>query len=219
METDLAISIGSAFLAIAVAIFVPIFIEWKRRPIFSLSVGHTAEGPGPDKLQFLHIKVVNKPLKNPWLLRNTATGCKVSMSFEELGSGKQPVKEAPARWTAAPEPVSVVGSGPGVGLVFDSTKVPFSYKLDVSPDEGGEFLGIVVKYEGEQSAFAFNSDSYIPETGFKRFCISKFELPGDEYEVTIRVASGGVEGSEKFRLKNYGTGLEEFRLEKWDSDE
>jgi hypothetical protein len=216
MDTDLAISIGSAFIAIAVAIFVPLFIEWKRRPVFSLAVGHQPFGPGPEKFKFLHIKVINKPLKNRFLLRNTATGCKVSMTFDELGYENQPVKEEPARWSAAPEPVSVVATGPGVDLVYDSTKVPFSYKLDVSPDNSGEFLGIVVKYEGRESAFAFNSDSYIPAPGFDRFCIPKFELPGEEYRVTINVASGGVEDSGIFRLRNRGTSLEDFKLEPWE---
>lgn len=215
MGPDLAIAIGGALLAIAVAIAVPLHIEWRRRPVFLLDVGHTAFGPGPDKLQFLHIRVANKPLNSRWLLRNTATGCKVSMTFEELGTGKRPVEHAPARWTAAPEPVSVVASGTGPDLVFDSTKVPFSYKIDVSPDVGGEFLGIVVKYEGRSSAFAFNSDSYIPEQGKDRFCLSKFELPGDEYKVTMRVAAGGVEEAETFRLRNYGTTLDRFGLELW----
>jgi len=33
--------------------------------------------------------------------------------------------------------------------------------------------------------------------------------------MTVRVAAGGIEASADFRLRNYGTTREEFRLEPW----
>jgi hypothetical protein len=165
--------------------------------------------------KFLHVRIVNEPLKSRWLLRNTATGCRASLSFAEVGTGRRPVQHEPARWAATPEPLSLFPSTGGTAAIFDITKLPQSYRLDLSPGEAGEAVTVAVKHEGHESAFAFNADSYQAEGTAPRHCVAKFELPGDEYRLTVRVEAGGLHASADFRMRNYGGHVADFRIEPW----
>jgi hypothetical protein len=205
MDASLVISILLGIVAVLVAIFVPITIEKSRRPIFSIKVG---EGASVDdsrgRWKYLHIVVVNAPLvgkRGSWLLRETATGCKASLTFEELGMGRRPAQHIPARWSSLPEPT-------------DPRQFPASYRFDLTPDTDGEPIGVAIKHEGLKSAWAFSANSYLGG-GPRPFCYPGYELPGQEYRLTVNVAAGGVEAAADFRLRNYGTTRKEFTLEPW----
>lgn len=213
VDASIAVSLVGTLVAILVAVAVPLWIESRRRPRLILKVGKPADGPG-GSFKFLHVQIVNEPLESKWLLRNTATGCKASLSFEELGTSKRPVQDAPARWAGTPEPLSFVPAGAGVGQIFDITKLPQSYRFDLSPDKTGEAITIAVKHAGDKSAFAFNGESYGPGVS-KPFCLPEFELTGDEYRLTVRVAAGGLEDAADFRLRNYGDRIDDFALGPW----
>jgi hypothetical protein len=205
MDASLIISIVGSLVAVIVAIVVPYGIEKSRRPVLSIEVGDEAPADGPlGHWKYLHVRVVNAPLqgrRSTWLLRNTATGCKANLTFEELGTGRRPVQHEPARWSGLPEPT-------------DPRQFPASYRFDLSPDENGEAIGVAIKHEGMRSAFAFSAKSYLAQQP-PMFCFHEFELPGEEYRLTVTVAAGGVTVSSDFRLRNYGTTRRDFTLEPW----
>lgn len=215
VDASLAVSLVGTLVAVLVAIAVPLWIESRRRPKLMLELGEPAIGHG-GAFKFLHARIINEPLESKWLLRNTATGCRASLSFEELGTGKRPVQHAPARWAATAEPLSIFPSAGGTASsIFDITKLPQSYRFDLSPDEGGEAITVALKHEGQSSAFAFNGESYLAGAAAARYALPKFELPGDEYRLTVRVAAGGLHAERDFRLRNYGSKMDDFVLEPW----
>jgi hypothetical protein len=73
---------------------------------------------------------------------------------------------------------------------------------------------VAIKHEGLTSAWAFSANSYL-QGGPRPFCYPGYELPGQEYRLTVNVAAGGIESTADFRLRNYGTTRREFTLEPW----
>ncbi len=205
--------VALGFLAVFLAIAVPLTVEAFRRPRFRLIAGEPSLDIRRNR-KFVHVQVVNRPLTsrwflaNRWLMRNTATGCTAYVTFEDLKTGERPTLNEPAKWAGTPELLSLVPSGDGMAWIPDQTKVALSYVIDVPPGEAGQALALALKYGDEQSAYAYNARSYEgPELRF-----SPFELTGDEYQVTVRVEAGGIERSERFRMRNYGTSLDDFKV-------
>jgi hypothetical protein len=221
---SLIVSIVAIFVGIFVAIAVPIAIERKRRPALTIDLAHSFDTTGNKPIRFVHVRVTNMPLRredsgfffrqiDTWLMRSVATGCRVFLSFEELGTDKRPVQGMVARWDAAPEPFNFTTDPAGnMVMTFDMTKTPQGERFDLSPDPQGETLAVAIKHDGASSAFAFNANSYqMGEPNL--WCFPKYELAGDEYRVRVEARSGGISFERVFRLRNYGTQIADFRLE------
>jgi hypothetical protein len=218
------LAVAGILIGVLTAIAVPIAIERRRRPALSIDVGEPTTTSSPPAVRFVHLVVRNEPIKaehsswwlrrvDTWLIRTVATGCKVSLTFEELGSDKRPVENMLARWSGAPEPVSPYVD-PETGetrLLFDVTKTPQGRSFELSPDDEGETLAIAIKHNGSTSAYAFNSNSYQPENK-PLWCFATYELTGEEYRIYATAKSGGIVVDRTFRLHNYGHGLDDFRL-------
>lgn len=221
---SLAISIAAIFIAIYVAIAVPIRIERHRRPVLSIAPGEPLTIPivPSGQVVLVHISVKNEPIKrsestllfrkiDTWLLRSVATGCRVTLTFEELGTGKRPVQDLIARWSGAPEPLAISRDAAGNTVAtYDPTKTPQAERFDLSPDDDGETLAVAIKHDGDSSAYAFSSGSY--QATSKWLTIPPFELSGDEYWVHVTASAGGIRVHRTFRLRNCGTNVREFRL-------
>jgi hypothetical protein len=109
---------------VVLALAVPAFVEWSRRPSLRIEKADDANSPDP-YWRIVHIRVVNEPLAGRLsrvLLRNSATGCRVSMKFTSKSDGK--TIDARGKWSAQPEPLAIIGYGEQVGRVYDPEKIP-----------------------------------------------------------------------------------------------
>jgi hypothetical protein len=199
MDTAAWISLAISFLAVGVAIVVPLAIERARRP--DLQVGKADDGNArhlAPPARFVHARVTNRPLKR-WLQRDTANGCKVDITFRSRSDGK--VTTMQGRWSATPQPLN---QG-----VFDNERVPQTLRFDLPPDEAGEVIPVAIKRDGDANAFGFTSESY----GEPTLCLSSLALPDEEYDVEVRVHAGPVEARASFLLKNSGSTHRDLHLQ------
>jgi hypothetical protein len=117
----------------------------------------------------------------------------VVFTFRSLGDGRE--FAVPGRWSAAPQPLVVVPSG---GYRYDPNRAPQSIILDVSPSEVGEALGVALKYDGDDDAFAFSDEAYADP----RLCNPNLVLEDDGYLVHVDASAGEITASAVFELKN-----------------
>ena len=189
-------------IGIAAAILVPLGIERFKRPVLGIDrsddLNYTPPGMPPRRM--VHIRVRNEPITG-WparlLLRNVATGCRVSVRFTSRSDGVS--LHIDGRWSAAPEPLRwETAAG---GTVFAAELVPSGFRLDVQPG-ADEVVAVALKDDGDASAFAFGQWSYrVPDLKLKPW----WELPHDEYDVEVVARAGGIEARRSFVLHNAGT--------------
>jgi hypothetical protein len=217
------IGVVLALFGIFVAFWVPIQMERRKRPVLMIEPAEMEAGViGDHRARFAKIGVRNLPIRredspwyfpriDSWLLRATATGCKVTASFEELATGGRPLTNRQMRWDAASEPLNLYVDATGsLAAHPDITKVPQSLSLDVAPDSV-ETIAVAIKYEGEEAAYAFDAWSYF-HGGPRLFADPRLELAGEEYRVSVRAAAGGISVERTLRLRNYGDSLDDFRV-------
>jgi hypothetical protein len=221
------IGIVLGLAGIAVALGIPLFIEWSRRPRLRIQRADDANRRDAEPpWRVVHVKVANEPLRG-WrsrcLLRNPATSCRVEVIFKSESDGAE--TRMPGRWAAGPEPISRVVFPPRVDIEylpidpsagvpdvqwhFDPTKLPQSARLDISADSEGEPVPIALKYRGEEQAFGFTGESYAYD-GWRN---PNLALPDERYTVTVRASAGGITAKADFRLDNSGDAETHFRLQ------
>jgi hypothetical protein len=195
MDAATWISLAISFLAVLVAIIVPLAIERTKWPELRLDKADDANARHLNPVaRFVHVRVTNLPLdgwRGRWLQRNTANGCKVEITFRSKSDGK--ATPMPGRWSATPQPLTLG--------VFDNEKVPQSLRFDLPPDEQGEVVAVAIKRDGSASAFGFTSYSYADPA----MCLPVLALPDEEYVVEVRAHAGPIEAHRSFVLTNSGT--------------
>jgi hypothetical protein len=115
---------GLGIVGVVLARAVPAFVEWSRRPCLRIEKADDANSLDPYG-RIVHIRVVNEPLSGRLsrvLLRNSAAGCRVPMTFTSKSDGK--TVDARGKWSAQPEPLAIIGYGEQVGRVYDPEKIP-----------------------------------------------------------------------------------------------
>jgi hypothetical protein len=207
------IALAVAFFGAGVAIFVPIFVEYSRRPILEIqrSDDLNIDYRQPEQ-RIVHIRVVNRALggwRGKYLLRNSAAGCTVQITFISRSDGSR--VSFPGRWSGQPEPWAYVSLGTvsvsggavtQVGRVPDDTKIPTTRVIDVSPGPAGQNVGIAIKTEGDAEAYGFASESYFAPMLSK----PEWTLPHNEYDVEVVAEAGGIRSEvARFVLHNTGT--------------
>jgi hypothetical protein len=218
-------------IGISVAIGIPLGVEWCRRPKLRIDRADDVNQRGAESAwRLVHIKMVNVPLRgllSRFLLRNPATSCRVTVTFKSRSDGKQ--IEMSGRWTASPEPRSLIGGPPevpmedykldpiragmpSIGMPFDPTKVPQTLRFDLSADAEGEPIPIAIKFNGDAAAYGFTSESY----AYSDFRKPELVLPDEEYTVTVDARAGGIKQRRKFCLHNAGQLEADLRLEPLD---
>jgi hypothetical protein len=128
MDVEEWISLVVSFVAVLVAIGVPLGIERAKWPELRVEKAEDANARHLTPVaRIVHVRVTNQP-HNGWLgrllLRNTANGCKVDITFRSRSDGK--VTPMQGRWSATPQPLT---SG-----MFDNEKVPQSLRFDLPLD-------------------------------------------------------------------------------------
>jgi hypothetical protein len=86
-----------AVVAVVIAVVLPLAIEWIKKPRFVLLA---ADPTRVNDDRYIHVRIVNKPiggLLGKLLLRNTATGCHASLTFEAQRSRTRQLRGQPGR--------------------------------------------------------------------------------------------------------------------------
>lgn len=98
--------------------------------------------------------------------------------------------EMPARWSGAPEPLSVVAVSEAGQIVLqhvpDMTKVPAGFVSDLAPKEA-DSISVAVKFFDDQSCWGWTPDSYMYQWQHP-----VRRLPADLLLVRVRVLANGV---------------------------
>ena len=108
MDAAAWIGLVISVLAVLVAIGVPLAIERAKWPELRVDEAEDANMRHLHPVgRIVHVRVTNRPLegwRGRWLLRNTANGCKVAVTFRSRSDGK--VTEMQGRWSATPQPAA-----------------------------------------------------------------------------------------------------------------
>ena len=142
---------GLALLGIAVAILVPVLIEYQKRPRLRISHARDAHRPSPDAFRIVHVRVVNMPITGifaRWLVRNVATGCRVSIELRSTSSGDTRPAFA-GKWSLKPEPIQYLPVGGSLQGAFDPARWPEGLVHDLPPGAYGEMVAVAIKHEGD----------------------------------------------------------------------
>lgn len=184
------LSLAIALLGAGVAVFIPLAVEYARRPVLEVVLADdlNIEDREP-KQRIVHVRVVNYPLsgwRGRWLLRNVANGCRVKVRFISRSDGSR--VDFNGRWSGNSEPFTPVPVQGGVARVPDPTKVPQTRLIDVSPSEEGQVVGIAIKTHECMEAYGFGPESYLHD----RLQNPDWRLPHEEYDVEISAEAGGL---------------------------
>ncbi|MFN8160591.1 MAG: hypothetical protein U0R52_06040 [Solirubrobacterales bacterium] len=201
---------GLGIVGVVLALAVPAFVEWSRRPCLRIEKADDANSPDP-YWRIVHIRVVNAPLSGRLsrvLLRNSAAGCRVSMTFKSKSDGK--TIDARGKWSAQPEPLAIIGYGEQVGRVYDPEKIPVCLTLDLSASDEGETVAVAIKHNNDAAAFAYDPEVY----ALGNLRNDDFELLDELYEVTAVAQAGEIKSApRRFLLRNAGIAPRDLQLE------
>lgn len=205
--------VGAALgvIGVLLALAVPAYVEWARRPSLRVDIGSDANSEDP-LWRIVHIRVINEPIAGRLgriLLRNPAAGCEVTMEFASRSDGAS--LKARGKWSAKPQPLALIPVGDGnFGWLFDAERIPETLTLDVSPGEEGQPVAVAIKHNNDPQAYAFDPDIYA-HGNLRRDALA---LPHEAYNVTVTARAGGIESEpRRFRLHNAGTAWRDLRLE------
>jgi hypothetical protein len=194
------IAVLVSVVGILVAIGIPLEIERRKRPALKIERSDDLNVLGDNPFRIVHLRVTNQPLGGrlgKLLLRNSATGCRVDVTFKSRSDGRE--THIAGRWSAHAQPLErhALRSGE-LAEIFHPEAVPPTLILDLSPDPAGQTLGIAIKRAGARSAFAFTSESYADRS----MCPPNYELADTEYDVIVRAHAGPISESARFVLRN-----------------
>lgn len=193
-----------ALVGIAVAIALPLTIEYLKRPGLRVERATDADRIAPSAFRIVHVKIVNEPIGGVfgrWLMRNVATGCRVTISVQ-TENGVSALPAFNGKWSAKPEPIQYLPLGGGVQEAFDPAKWPGGLVYDLSPGLDGEPVAVAIKHDGEADAYAFHPMwIYQDPVGLRN---AAARLSETEYEVTVTAEAGEITADKRFKLRNDG---------------
>jgi hypothetical protein len=197
---------------ILTAIALPLWIEKSKRPSFAFEV---RDATCLEPVKYLHVAIINRPLtgrRGKWLLRNTATGCVASLSYEALPiPGEHRPWGVPARWSAKAEPWTLVPINDKIKRVHDDTKLENCFHMDLEPSDHGEVVIAAIKHANDKAAYALSKGSY-GKTSDGELRSRDLILRAEQYKLTVIAEAGGLRCSGDFLLHN-AEGLEGFYVE------
>lgn len=208
-------AVTGIIIGVVVAIVVPLLIEGGKRPKLTIGWAPDANNPemygGPTRIT--HVNVMNAPIGKPFgrfLLRNTATNCRVVLTFTSRSDGKV-AWTGPAKWDAQPEPIQWLPSEGGIREFIDQRSATASEVYDLPPGKAGSSLAVALKRDGESGAWAFSTYLYYALPDGPLAAPGILDLASDtDYDVTVFAESEGISVERNFVLRNHGdrhTGL------------
>jgi hypothetical protein len=213
------VTLGLGLLGIALAIFIPLRVEYERRPRLRIERGEDLNATNlpysMPSYRIVHVKVYNEPISGwpaRWLLRNTATGCHVKLRLRSRSDGSA-TPWWRGKWSARPEPIQTLTvtlrDGREILQQFwDPQKEPAMFTYDLPSGEDGEGVAVAIKHDGDTEAYAYAASVYRHLPGPLKD--AGLALRDTEYDVTVRATAGEIVEEETFFLRNEGlhyTGL------------
>jgi len=193
----------------ALGVILALLYESRRRPRLKITV-HDRTSSGKEyplgSVVWLHVRVTN--LKKPrWQTifqdPEAALACRAWVAFFHLDGNAVFKPEMPARWANTEEPIPIFANA---GNITWARLVNVQQTFDIPAENSGD-LDVVCRFEGEESCYGFNNDSYL-----HRFRNNTWKLPPGRYIIRVRVRTGGREFAELFMLHN-DVSLEHFRFD------
>lgn len=205
------VSIMMGLLAILIAIVLPLWIEWRKRPELSVQLSANADRDDP-RWRIVHVRAVNAPIPGRlgrYLLRNDATGCEARVELRSR-SGAAHIPFG-GKWSATPEPLQTHVLNGRVVEFWDPQKLPAALVCAVPPTDRGQAIAVAIKHGGETAAYGFGPDLYrSPQPAPLR--TPALALSDPEYDVTVTVTAGQIKAEGRFVLYNRGTDRDDLEL-------
>lgn len=205
----------------AFALVVMIALEWLKRPRLEV-MAETWKPSGPTAWWFAVAHVRNKPLSlllRGWLVRQSATGCEITLQFRDAAQSVPTLPDVAARWSAnrepitlAPQPPSTPGGQVTYVAAYDPTLVPDTRRFDVPPSGIGQEVAVAI-IRADNNAFIFGAESY----AHPMFGNPQWQLGRQIYDVEVIAESSGIRAVGRFRLDNRAASYASFRLTRRDS--
>ena len=205
---------GIIFGAI-IAILIPIFIEFLRRPRLQLTIGPVKDqkydSRPAERKRALRLKVENLPLPEwaGWMSRNPALQCGGYITFHHLDGQKVFRRSMIIRWTESPEPIPIIFHIDGKkGYIVDPARITLEQRKDVFPGKS-EIIDVACRYDKDEECYGWNNESYFSDPAWRN---PSLKLEKGRYLVSVTIGSSGQTCTALFRLIN-DVGIEDFRLE------
>lgn len=147
------------------------------------------------------------------LVRQSATGCQVTLKFREAGQSIPILPDVAARWSANREPIAFTPIPESSGTVryhatYNPTLVPDTLRFDVPPSGVGQEVAAAIIRQKDNKAFVFGAESY----GHPDFGNPAWELKHVIYDVDMVVTSGGITAIGRLQLDNRSASYADFVL-------
>lgn len=198
-------------LAGVVGILIVLWIEGKRRPFLTLSIGKPGEINKDDPLKrqqskWLHIQVHNRNVPK-WLSRvyhgEPALTCRAWITFYDLEGNRIFENDMVARWSGSDEPkIEVLNTQAGQIMRLVGAQNSF----DIPPGENTD-IDVVFRAASETNCYGWNNESYLHNWRHPNWNLGK-----GKFIAKVRIKTGGHEFRKQVLIMNDST-FDNFRLE------
>ncbi len=209
------ISLTVAIISLFAAVSMPFIYDRLRAPKLSAIIPEDDPSVQPlpgARRGFYHVMIVNKNVEikgRRIFWSHPSYHTRVTMKF--MNEKGRKLFELNGRWDRGPEPLAPGIAGGRVVFLPDSSLVPISETIDISPGKGGDRFCVVMKYEGEEECWGFSNWSYI--RGWQRGWRDPDSRLGiGKYIVDVYITASNAERSFRFILENRGRKLEDVSI-------
>jgi hypothetical protein len=194
--TNLADILINLLLAI-VSIVIALWYENLGSPRLEILPDITNDELKPNnrRTRFIHLGVVNKPRRVPFVTRQTAYSCHGTITFltPSLQSIGNPM---PIKWDGTAEPLNPEIVNNQIVNLLDQRLLRFSRYIDIPPDEK-ETLAVAVRIHGDTLAFGWTGESYAHDWRHP-----DFKFPPGNYVARVTITTGDSKTQKDFAFEN-----------------
>ncbi len=209
-NTDLILTMVSAFLGALLSLLASLVIENLRKPKLSFQI----EDPPFDakyprhpakSARFLRVFLLNKPIH--LFTRNSALQCHGYVQFHHYEDGAPLFdKPMPLRWSGAGDPFSPHIAPDGrVVQMLDPVKYQASFWRNCHPSVP-EMVDIAARFDNDKECYGWTTGNYLCQ-----WRNPDWKIPKGRYLVVITVETAGEKVKEVCQLEN-SVGKKGFRL-------
>lgn len=183
-------------LMTALGAFAAVFYEGLGHAAIEIRLDESTdhEYPRHGRVRFLHVAIYNKPRKVPFVTRETAYACEVSITFVSRAGVR--IGPMPGRWAGNPEPLRYEAVNGEIRQLPDFALMVTNRLTNIPPLRSRR-LDIAMRRAQDREAFGWTDTSYLHDWRQK-----DFRLPEDSYAVHVEVTTGDRIFPQVFRLEN-----------------
>ncbi len=215
---DIVLVVIGGIVAYGLVLFTDILKDPKL--IFEIGSDNTGTMDGKKKHKFVHIKIKNYDKKFPFikLLQPTtrvAFSTKATIIIDDNGT----YREFTGRWSNHPQLLPKLFQVNGKVVQIPDINALVQGREDIHPQSRKTKPGLNedkevvlgLKYESENEFYMFNNESYIYTSN--DFKDDKFKFSRGVYNGLFILSTMGFQRTQKFRIYNESSKLEDFRVE------